>query len=299
MNGMLGGAWTARAGEADMTAVLAGSVRDIGIPPRPAILTRIEAEMDRPEPDFRQLARLISADVGIAASLLKIANSAYFGFTTPARTVSQALMMLGLEVTAHAVAGLLLRRVFADVPALDRFWDASARIARTSGWLAQRLGIRNGVRSDDAYTFGLFRDCGIPILMRRLPDYRAVLREANAEAERGFTAVELSRCPTHHALVGCLMAQDWRLPEEMCAAIRHHHDAIALGAGEPGMPAPAARLAALAQLTEYLVQRIGGRSATREWEKLGNTCLNLLGINGLDIEVLVRDGEAVATASDD
>lgn len=299
MNDILDAARVVKASEAETADALAESLRGIGIPPRPAILVRIGEEMRRPEPDFRALAGLISADVGIAAGLLKTANSPYFGFSMRAHTVSQALIMLGLNVTARTVAGLVLRRVFAGFPAMERFWDVSARVARTSGWLAQRLGTRHGVRPDDAYTFGLFRDCGIPILMRKFPHYEAVLREANADEERAFTAVERMRCPTGHALVGCVMARDWRLPEDMCLAIRHHHDAITLAAGEPGMPAAAARLAALAQLAERLVQRIGGRGATREWEKLGGVCQRLLGLNGLDVEALVDEGRAVVMENDD
>ena len=273
---------------AHMEDTLADSLRDIGIPPRPVILDRIDAEMRKPEPDFRHLSALISADVALAAGLLKTVNSPYFGFQTRAKTVMQALMMLGLEVAGRAVAGLVLRRIFPPLPAMERFWDGSARVARTSGWLVGQLGVRGNVRADEVYTYGLFRDCGIPILLKRIPDYAIVLRAANADGERLFTAVEKARCPTDHALVGCLMAQNWCLPDEFSTAIRHHHDPLALLAGDSGMPASSARMVALAQLAEYLVQRITRQSATREWDKLGGVCLDLLGLDGNDVEPLVR-----------
>jgi HD-like signal output (HDOD) protein len=273
---------------AHMEDTLADSLRDIGIPPRPVILDRIDAEMRKPEPDFRHLSALISADVALAAGLLKTVNSPYFGFQTRAKTVMQALMLLGLEVAGRAVAGLVLRKIFPSLPAMERFWDGSARVARTSGWLVGQLGVRGNVRADEVYTYGLFRDCGIPILLKRVPDYANVLRAANADGERFFTAVEKARCPTDHALVGCLMAQNWCLPDEFSTAIRHHHDPLALLAGDAGMPASSARMVALAQLAEYLVQRITRQSATREWDKLGGVCLDLLGLDGNDVEPLVR-----------
>ena len=278
---------------AHMEDALADSLRYIGIPPRPVILDRIDAEMRQPEPDFRHLSALISADVALAAGLLKTVNSPYFGFQTRAKTVMQALMMLGLEVAGRAVAGLVLRKIFPPLPAMERFWDGSARVARTSGWLVGQLGVRGNVRADEAYTYGLFRDCGIPILLKRIPDYAKVLRAANADGERLFTAVEKSRCPTDHALVGCLMAQNWCLPDEFNTAIRHHHDPLALQAGDSGMPASSARLVALAQLAEYLVQRITRQSATREWDKLGGVCLDLLGLDGNDVEPLVHAAPSV------
>ena len=269
------------------------SLRDVGIPPRPLILDRIGAEMRKDEPDFRLLGDLISADVSLAAGLLKTANSAYFGFRSRARTVTQALLMLGLDTTSRAVAGLALRKVFLAVPSMERFWDASARVARVSGWLVGRLGVRDGVRPDDAYTFGLFRDCGIPILMKKFPQYANILKEADADPDRVFTEVELAHCPTNHAVVGSLMAQNWWLPGEIGQAIRCHHDAVILAAGPLGISPASARMAALAQLAEFLVQRINGRSATHEWEKLGGTCRQMLQLDGDEVEALLPDAESV------
>jgi HD-like signal output (HDOD) protein len=276
-----------------LDAALEVSLRDIGIPPRPVILERIATEMRKEEPDLRHLANLLSADVSLAAGLLKTANSPFFGLRTKARTVTQALVLLGLDVASRAVAGLILRKIFLATPSMERFWDASARIARSSGWLVQQLGAAAGVRADDAYTFGLFRDCGLAILVRRFPDYLAVLQAANGERERPFTAVEEDRCPTNHAIVGCLMARDWWLPEETCLAIRHHHDGVALGAGDGVLPPASARLAALAQLAEYLVQTATGQSRTAEWEKLGPVCQRILGLDATVLEQLLREAPAV------
>ncbi len=276
-------------------STLEESVREIGIPPRPAILDRIGAEMRGPQPDFNHLSALISADVSLAAGLLKTANSAYFGHQARARTILQALMILGLDVASRAVAGLILRKVFQGSPMMERFWDASARVARTSGWLVCQLGVRDGVGADDAYTFGLFRDCGLPILMRKFPGYVGVLGEANADADRMFTAVEETRYPTNHAIVGCLLAQNWWLPDETCLAIRHHHDAITLASGTSGLSPASARLTAVSQFAEYLVERVAGRSRSREWDKLGVLSLQLLGLDEARIEILAgQAGPVVA-----
>jgi HD-like signal output (HDOD) protein len=272
---------------------LEDSMREIGIPPRPAILDRIAAEMRGPDPDFNHLAALISADVGLSAGLLKTANSAWFGHHARARTVLQALMILGLDVASRAVAGLILRKIFQGLPVMERFWDASARIARTSGWLVQQLGSADGVAPDEAYTFGLFRDCGLPILMRRFPDYVSVLGEANADAERIFTAVEQAHYPTNHALIGSLLAQNWWLPGETCLAIRHHHDPLALKVGEAGVAPASARLMAVSHFAEFLVERIAGRSRSQEWSKLGVPTRQLLQLDEADVETFLNQAKTV------
>lgn len=154
---------------------LESSLWKIGIPPRPVILERINAEMQKDEPDFNHLASTIAADVALSASLISITNSPYFGFRGRVKSAREALMVLGLNIAGKAIAGIVMRQAFPKSPHLERFWDASARIARLSGWLAQQV-THSALRADDAYTFGLFRDCGIPILLTHTPGYWDILK---------------------------------------------------------------------------------------------------------------------------
>lgn len=280
---------------ASVDALLERSLKDIGIPPRPAILERISAEMAKNEPDFQRLAGIIGADVGLAAGLVKTANSPFFGGRSRVRSVKEALITLGLDVAGRAVAGLILRKVFPASLRLERFWDASARVAQLSGWLAQRTG-HHKLRADDAYTYGLFRDCGIPVLLMRFPGYAKVLAEANAEPERAFTAVEDAHLPTNHAMVGCLLAQSWWLPEETCLAIRHHHEAAVVEMPAVSPPLTSRYRIAMGQLAEHLIQRHTGMSQTCEWPKLGAACLNLLEIDEAQADAIFAEAAPLLAA---
>lgn len=271
-------------------------IRTIGIPPRPSILSEIDAEMRKDEPNFKHLASLIGADVGLAGSLIKVANSPYYGFAKKARSVPEALIAVGLKATIRAVAGLALQRVFQKVPNMERFWDSAARTARVSGWLAMRLRRSIGPLADEAYTLGLFRDCGIPVLMMPFQEYPEILRQANEEATLSFTAVEDKLLSINHALVGAELAEDWLLPEEIQQAIRCHHDLAAIEGTGPTQIATAARtLIAVCQVAEYLVTVVTGLSRTHEWEKLGATCLRVLGLDADQLAEIEREaGEVVA-----
>jgi len=268
--------------------VLEKTIKDIGIPPRPEILDRIAAEMSSDDPNFRHLGQLISADVSLAASLIKTANSPFFGFNNRAHSVNEALMMLGLDVASRAIAGISLRKAFPQDIRLERFWNASAQIAVLSGWLTQIVG-KGKLRADDAYTYGLFRDCGIPVLMRRFPSYDKILARANAEAELSFTEIErhgLEELPLDHATVGNLLAENWWLPEEICMAIHHHHELSALDYIDPGLPLTSRYLITMGQTAEHLLQEITGGSQTREWQKLGASCLRLLDFSEDELKAL-------------
>lgn len=275
-------------GQSDLDNLLERSILDVGIPPCPVILDRFMSEARRDDPDFARLAHIIGSDVGLSAGLIKTANSPYFGVRQRVRSVNEALAVLGLKAASRAVAGIILRNIFPPTLHLERFWDASARIARASGWLAQHLELR-GLRAEDAYTYGLFRDCGIPVLLGKFPAYEALLVRANQDAAGSFTAVEESGVPTNHAMVGCILAQNWWLPEEICLAIRNHHDLGALESLDSRLPLLTRRLIATAQLAEYLLQQQMGLSLTQEWGKLGAAALKLLGLEEEQLESLCQE----------
>lgn len=277
--------------------LLENSLRDIGIPPCPAILNRVANEMRKESPDFKHLANIINTDAALGASLIKTANSPFFGFRSRVRSINEALMILGLTVASKAIAGIVLRRAFPITPALERFWDSSARIARLSGWLTQDI-VRKTVRPDDVYTYALFRDCGIPVLFNRFPTYEKIVREANNETVKSFIEIEEAHLPTNHAMVGCILAQSWWLPEETCLAIRHHHELHVIETPAISPPLASRYHIAIAQLAEFLLQRHTGLSHTCEWPKLGAACLQLLEIGEDDLEPIFVEAKLIIQAED-
>lgn len=267
-------------------------LRQIGIPPRPSILDRIRTEMEKEEPAFKLLANAIGSDVSLSAGLIKTANSPYIGLRSRVRSVGEALMALGLNVTSHTIAGLALKKIFPNTPSLDRFWGFSTRIANTAGWLARRVG---DIRADDAHTFGLFRDCGIPVLMLPFPkEYPAILHTANDDAESSFTEIEDSLLGTNHATIGAELAESWLLPQDISLAIAHHHDFSALLPASP-LPKVTQDLIAVSQLAEHLIQVHTRLSHTQEWHKVGQACRAYLDISDdLLKELYAESAEVVA-----
>ncbi len=276
---------------------LENSLREIDIPPRPVILDRINEEMHKDEPDFNHLANIIAADVALSASLIKVTNSPFFGFRGRVHTPREALMLLGLNVAGKAISGIVMRQAFPKSPQLERFWDASALIARLSGWLAQRV-TNNRLRPDDAYTFGLFRDCGIPILLSRRPGYFATLVEANHDDKHCFTEIENLALPTNHAIVGSLLSQSWWLTDETSLSIRNHHDLAFLDATSIPPSLSSRYMIAVSQLAEHLLQQHTQRSYTQEWLKLGPACLRLLKLSEEDVTELLTEAVPVLESED-
>ena len=282
------------------TLMLETSLEEIGIPMCPAIITQIKAEMEKEDPDLHTLDRTIRSDVGIAAGLIGIANSPYFGSGRSVRSVKEALQVLGLATAGRAVAGIALRNIFPITPQIERFWNASATVARLSGWLAQQIRSSKDVRAEDAYTYGLFRDCGIPVLMKRYGlDYEKVLKLAEEDKAIGFTKVEESKFPTNHASVGSALSRAWRLPEEITLAIRHHHDKNMLSLSSDFRSGnEAVGLIAVGQIAEHLAQFHNPKLRSGfEWEAMGPVALRALGITEEALQDLYGPSKQIALAS--
>lgn len=260
-------------------ALLAQTLARIEIPPRPALLDKVMAEMQAEDPDFRELARIITADVGMAASLVKTANAPFFGLRNKASTVRDALTMLGLLSVLRTIASHALRQALPVTPALEGFWERSTRIAYLCGWLVRQIGVKDGIRVDDAYTYGLFHDCGIPILTRAFDGYQATYSAHAVAPDRSLPLLEMEQHGVSHAMVGCALAKGWFLPENHAQAILHHHDAEAMAAGHTEIPAGIRRLIAIGHAAEWLDEE-SDLAHDFEWQRLGPTCLSILGISG-------------------
>ncbi len=258
--------------------LLAGVV----IPPRPSVVTAVMEERSRPEPDVQRIAHLISSDVGLSAAMLKAINSPLYGLRRSVTNIDQAVSLLGMKSVSSLVLGLALRKAM-PTSGLERFWDSAARTALICSHLSKVLDTAS---REDAYLFGLFRDCGIPLLIQRFPDYKATLGMANNERERSFTVVEDERHGTNHAVVGSLLASNWHLPDVLRDAIRNHHD---LDVYQSSLPAEVLNLIAVGHVASHIENSISMLAQDNEWEKQRHAVLGQLMLSEADFEDMQRD----------
>ncbi len=262
-------------------------IKGIGIPPCPEILVELMAEMGKENPDLRHVGLLIGTDAGLAAAMLKTVNSAYYGLATKATTVRSALALVGLKGAGHLLTGYYLRQAFATVssPVVVAFWKESSRVGLVSAFLSRVLGIGD---RDEAHTFGLFRDCGIPVLRGHLPDYDAVVAAANA-SDRRFTDVEQEACGVDHACVGSALAESWSLPAHMVQAIVWHHVHDVLGYADAPILDRSKDLIALALLAERVVAALRGEASCPEWDRGGAQALAHLHLTDAQVDPLMGE----------
>ncbi|MDO8414756.1 MAG: HDOD domain-containing protein [Agitococcus sp.] len=244
------------------------AIRCMGIPSKPDILIKLTRELDNDNPNYIVIGKLVESDVALSAAILKTVNSALYGLRRKIPSINQAMTMLGLRTVAQILTGLLLQQALTAMskegPSMDKFWDNSATIASISALLAQKLRI---CPADEAYTFGLFQDCGIPLMMGCHTDYQKILTVANVSMDKIFTEVEDESFTLNHSAVGFALADSWGLPEYMSQAILHHHNFQLLASDSTCVPAQSKQLICVTLLAERVLQLHTKRAQTVEWPK--------------------------------
>lgn len=255
-------------------------LKTIKIPPRPSLLADVQQELSGQDPDPRKLAKIIANDVALAASLMKLTNSAFFGLRLKASSVEHAVDLLGLNQCSMLLAGIIARQtVSKGAASMARFWDFSTKRAQAMAYLARQLRV---CPTDMAHTFGLFCDIGVPLLMEKFPDYSKTLEKASQDFVNKITDLEDQRYSTNHAAVGSLLARTWGLPAEVSLAILLQHDypSVQDRATEDAVRT----LIALALMAEYAIHKYHGEDAFAEWEKGGEIACHFLGLSQHEVE---------------
>lgn len=271
-------------------------ILELGIPPCPKVLLELAAEAQKDEPDLHRVEKLICADVGLAASLIKTVNSPFYGLRSKVHSVMQAIHMLGLSRLSLMVMGMVLRESFKGSNRVEmaRFWDTSSKIAIISSYIASRLPyisfehMRRQIEKDEAYTYGLFQDCGIPIMLNYHPEYKETLRDANKSTEKKFTDIEDIKYINNHTTIGYMLAKSWGLPETMYQAIRYHHEHDALTENNIFLATESKDFIALALLAERAIQIITGLSQTCEWQKGSAWVMAHFGLSEDDFNSIIK-----------
>lgn len=256
------------------------------LPEQPKILAKIENAARQPKLHFHTLATLVIQDVGLCALLLKAVNSSYFGLENRIGSIEQAIALLGLEQTLNIARTEALRRVGgggAHSQADNRITTRSHEIATLCAIIAAECFTPKEVPSEHAYMIGQFHDCGIAMLMRDYSDYCVILDSPEAVAPWPDLLAEDQRNQTDHAMVGSLLAENWKLPDAVCQAIRHHHN-IAKTEEE----SESRYLVAILQMAMHLYNQLT-QNNDGEWQDNAAITLDVLGLELDEIEEFEAD----------
>jgi HD-like signal output (HDOD) protein len=226
----------------------------------------------RPDAGVEDLCDVIRTDVGLSARILRVANSAAYARRTPAKTLPEAVLTVGLRKTCDLLVAATARTLFVG-PYSESLWRHALASAVASEEVARRTRL---VDPQTAFLPGLFHDVGrIAFLLADGAAFE-VIHGLAAEGEGDAPELERGWYGFDHAEAGAILAEDWGLAAEQCEAVRWHH--------RPGCAEAGGALAVLLGCADVVAYEIGCPGSP---QRPSQSSLAMLGLDADETTALV------------
>jgi putative nucleotidyltransferase with HDIG domain len=203
-------------------------IRDI--PSLPEVVNRILAVLGNPNTPASEIARLISYDPGLTSKVLRMVNSAAYGFQRQISSIQHGIMILGFNNVRGLVLSASIFKLFeghTHPGGLNhkKFWEHSLGTAVAARLLAKRLLVPD---ADDIFSAAMLHDIGKVVMdVYFTEDYQNVLSEARQRKMpphgHDFYLLEQDLMGVSHTNIGSFLATKWKLPVNITEVIQYHH----------------------------------------------------------------------------
>lgn len=191
----------------------------------PYIPTKVVELVENPKTSASTLGKLISMDQILTARILKLANSAYYGFPRQISTINLAIVVLGFNT---------LRDMVMSISMIDQFGLKENQFIEPRQFWRHALAVGMGARAlskmihypvpGEVFVGGLIHDIGLAVLFEEFPEVLLEAREyAQSEAPAKPLGVAMRESVGFSpAEVGAWLVEEWNLPTKLVSAIRYH-----------------------------------------------------------------------------
>lgn len=203
------------------------------LPTIPSTLSKVLEIIQDPGSGARDLEKVVFRDPAIAAKVMAIANSPFYGFKHKVVELSHAISLIGFNAVKNVAIGLSVFSCFDDPysPLSSRIRDIylhSFAVAFGADKLARYSPV---CPVEPAFLCGLLHDIGKMVLIKLLDlNYNNILEIAQDKKEE-VAAVEREVLGLDHADAGAWLIGHWELPDVLVESVRDHHavEAIPMG----------------------------------------------------------------------
>jgi putative nucleotidyltransferase with HDIG domain len=268
------------------TRILRNRVENIkDLPTIPSVLKQLSLIIENPRVSLNEITHFVSNDPALTSKILKMVNSAIYGFPGRISSVSHAIMLLGLNVVKGLLLGVSVFEVMHN--AMGGLREHSLACAATARIIAKRKGIKE---PEEVSVAGLLHDIGKVILALEFPsEYTEAMR---VSLEKGMAISEAERIPFSetHAAIGYWLAEKWRFPRRLTEIIECHHN--------PQLSINAPLETAIVHFADILVRGKGiGFAGDPYIPAIYPAAFDLIDFSDLDLKEVLKEMEEFAAES--
>ncbi len=264
----------------DKLNALVRQVRDL--PALPETVLQVMEITEDPKASLADVAKVLVSDQALAARVLKLANSAFYGASRRIGTVSDAVVILGMRTTRNLVMAASCEALLeGEVAGYGLPRGALLRHSLACASAAQALAKRAKFRGmEEAFVAGLLHDIGKVVMNAYQQDqFGEVLAKVTSGA--AYSEAEYAVFGFDHAEAGGCLLERWNLPPALVSAVRHHHSPQDAPGTSP--------LPCLVHTADAICHALGiGLSLSSQTDTLQPEALPMLGLTLEDFEAVTR-----------
>lgn len=189
------------------------------LPTLPGIVVKLTKMADDPDSTTEQMGKVLSKDHILAAKLLKLVNSAFYGFPQRISSLSSAIILLGFNVVKSLIVSASIFEMMEDQDV--ELWEHSLGCAVACSVVAKRIGVEE---PEEVSTAGLIHDIGKVAIKMELPQEYEMITRLMRERNMSMRQAELEVLGLGHDEAGGWLTKSWNLPKKLIEPIACHHD---------------------------------------------------------------------------
>lgn len=214
------------------------------IPSLPEVVTQVVRLVNDPNSDARQINAIMMKDAAMAAKMLRMVNSVYYGLAEPVNDLEQAIVILGFKTIRSVALSISVLNMFQQQNAnfnMKAFWAHSAVSACLGRLICGKARICD---PEFGFTIGLLKGLGKVILAENAPEETRAIIAVARQYRMSFTKACREVMDTDDAEIGAWLMERWELDKVLVATVR-----------EQGLLSPTTKepkLVSMCMLSEYL-----------------------------------------------
>ncbi|HLP41815.1 MAG TPA: HDOD domain-containing protein [Fibrobacteria bacterium] len=249
------------------------------LPTLPSMMATITRLMQDPRTSAEELGRAIATDPALVSKVLKLVNSAFYGFPGRISTITQAIVILGFSTIRNVVLTTSVLKVFGDSKSkgfdMEVFWEHSLLTGAISRSLAHEHDLPF---TEETFIAGLLHDMGRMILSQRLTSEFEKVVAFRDKTGMSMLEAEKTILGLTHGEIGGWLARKWNLPIPFVEVMHYHHFPMQAPIGDARQQMDTGHLIPLVHIADVLAKGVKDDLPTREsipaihpqvWQRMG------------------------------
>jgi putative nucleotidyltransferase with HDIG domain len=195
------------------------------LPTLPTVYTSLCKVMDNPHSTTQDVVQVISGDKSTVSRVLRVVNSAAYGLNQKVETVSQAVVLIGIQEVRNLILGSSIMKSFPVDEELtgfnpENFWKHSIGVGLATRLLGKQIGFAD---VESLYVAGLLHDIGKLFFISYMPNEYSEVFNSLRENRETIVSAEKRILGVGHDEAGAMVIEYWKLSDYLKQVVRFHH----------------------------------------------------------------------------